>query len=56
MAIAALEGRTAVTIDDIRCVVTLILHHRLRKDPLEAIYSGYKVGKGSNQVFCGAVA
>ncbi|MGL5196697.1 MAG: magnesium chelatase ATPase subunit I, partial [Chroococcales cyanobacterium] len=42
-AIAALEGRTEVTLDDIRRVITLCLRHRLRKDPLESIDSGYKV-------------
>ncbi len=50
-AIVALEGRTEVTIDDIRRVVTLCLRHRLRKDPLESIDSGYKVEKIFNQVF-----
>jgi magnesium chelatase subunit I len=50
-AIAALEGRTEVTIADIRRVVTLCLRHRLRKDPLESIDSGYKVEKVFNQVF-----
>jgi magnesium chelatase subunit I len=50
-AIAALEGHTEVTIDDIRRVVTLCLRHRLRKDPLESIDSGYKVEKVFNQVF-----
>mgnify|MGYP000550644627 CR=1 FL=1 len=50
-AIAAFEGRTEVTIDDIRRVVTLCLRHRLRKDPLESIDSGYKVEKAFNQVF-----
>jgi magnesium chelatase subunit I len=50
-AIAALEGRTEVTVNDIRRVVTLCLRHRLRKDPLEAIDSGYKVSKVFNQVF-----
>ncbi|WP_448562587.1 magnesium chelatase ATPase subunit I [Trichothermofontia sp.] len=47
-ALAALEGRTTVTVDDIRRVITLALRHRLRKDPLESIDSGYKVQK----VFC----
>jgi magnesium chelatase subunit I len=47
-ALTALEGRTEVTIDDIRRVITLSLRHRLRKDPLESIDSGYKVEK----VFC----
>jgi magnesium chelatase subunit I len=50
-ALAALEGRTEVTIDDIRRVITLCLRHRLRKDPLESIDSGYKVSKVFNQVF-----
>lgn len=47
-ALAAFEGRSAVTIEDIQRVVTLCLRHRLRKDPLESIDSGYKVQK----VFC----
>ncbi len=50
-AIASLEGRTEVTVDDIKRVITLCLRHRLRKDPLESIDSGYKVSKVFNQVF-----
>ena len=50
-AIAAFEGRTEVTVNDIRRVVTLCLRHRLRKDPMESIDSGYKVEKVFNQVF-----
>lgn len=50
-ALAAYEGRTEVTIDDIRRVMTLCLRHRLRKDPLESIDSGYKVQKSFNGVF-----
>lgn len=50
-ALAALEGRTEVTVDDIRRVVVMALRHRLRKDPLESIDSGYKVRKVFNQVF-----
>jgi magnesium chelatase subunit I len=50
-ALAACEGRTEVTIDDIRRVVTLCLRHRLRKDPLESIDSGYKVQKVFDRVF-----
>jgi len=50
-AIAAYEGRTEVTVDDIRRVMTLCLRHRLRKDPLESIDSGYKVEKTFNRVF-----
>ncbi|MFZ9736516.1 MAG: magnesium chelatase ATPase subunit I [Prochlorotrichaceae cyanobacterium] len=47
-ALAAYEGRTEVTVEDIQTVVPLSLRHRLRKDPLESIDSGYKVQK----VFC----
>jgi magnesium chelatase subunit I len=50
-AIAALEGRTEVTVNDIKRVITLCLRHRLRKDPLESIDSGYKVQKVFNEVF-----
>ncbi|MGJ3244590.1 MAG: magnesium chelatase ATPase subunit I [Elainellaceae cyanobacterium] len=50
-ALAALEGRTDATVDDIRRVVVLCLRHRLRKDPLESIDSGYKVMKVFSQVF-----
>jgi magnesium chelatase subunit I len=50
-AIAAYEGRTEVTVDDIRRVIALSLRHRLRKDPLESIDSGYKVEKAFGRVF-----
>lgn len=50
-AIAAFEGRTDVTVNDIRRVIGLCLRHRLRKDPLESIDSGYKVDKVFVQVF-----
>ncbi len=50
-AIAAMEERTEVTIDDVRRVMPLCLRHRLRKDPLETIDSGYKVEKSINRVF-----
>jgi magnesium chelatase subunit I len=46
-----LEGRTEVTVDDVRRVITLCLRHRLRKDPLESIDSGYKVEKAFARVF-----
>ncbi|MGF1478397.1 MAG: magnesium chelatase ATPase subunit I [Cyanophyceae cyanobacterium] len=51
MALAAFEGRTEVEVDDVRRVITLCLRHRLRKDPLETIDSGYKVEKAFNRVF-----
>lgn len=50
-ALSAFEGRTEVTVDDIKRVITLCLRHRLRKDPLESIDSGYKVQKVFNQIF-----
>lgn len=50
-ALAAFEGRTQVTVDDIRRIIRLCLRHRLRKDPLESIDSGYKVEKAFNRVF-----
>lgn len=50
-ALAAFEGRNEVTVNDIRRVVTLCLRHRLRKDPLESIDSGYKVEKVVNEIF-----
>ncbi|MBI4782718.1 MAG: magnesium chelatase ATPase subunit I [Oscillatoriophycideae cyanobacterium NC_groundwater_1537_Pr4_S-0.65um_50_18] len=50
-ALTALDGRTEVTVDDIKRVIVMALRHRLRKDPLESIDSGYKVGKVFDQVF-----
>jgi magnesium chelatase subunit I len=47
-ALAAFEGRTEVTDDDVARVVACCLRHRLRKDPLEQIDSGERVVK----VFC----
>ncbi len=50
-ALAALEGQTVVTVDHIRRVIPLCLRHRLRKDPLESIDSGYKVEKAFSETF-----
>lgn len=50
-ALAAFEGRTEVNVSDIARVIVLCLRHRLRKDPLESIDSGYKVGKVFQEVF-----
>tara|TARA_Y100001968_G_scaffold316836_1_gene345147 strand:+ start:171 stop:1217 length:1047 start_codon:yes stop_codon:yes gene_type:complete len=47
-ALAAFEGRTEVTEEDIARVISCSLRHRLRKDPLEQIDSGDRVVK----VFC----
>ena len=40
-----------VTVDDIQRVIVMALRHRLRKDPLESIDSGYKVQKIFCQIF-----
>ena len=47
-ALAAFEGRTEVTEDDVARVASCCLRHRLRKDPLEQVDSGERVVK----VFC----
>jgi magnesium chelatase subunit I len=50
-AYAAYNGSQKVTIGDISKIITLCLRHRLRKDPLESIDSGDKVGKVFKEVF-----
>jgi len=50
-AYAAFQGKTVVSINDIEKIVVLCLRHRLRKDPLEAIDSGYKVKKTFEDIF-----
>ncbi|AGY59551.1 magnesium chelatase ATPase subunit I [Gloeobacter kilaueensis JS1] len=50
-ALAAFEGRASVTAQDIERIIVLCLRHRLRKDPLETIDSGYKVEKVFRRVF-----
>ncbi|PZO21170.1 MAG: magnesium chelatase ATPase subunit I [Leptolyngbya foveolarum] len=50
-ALAAYEGRTEVTLEDIQTVIALCLRHRLRKDPLESIDSGFKVEKTFSKTF-----
>ena len=50
-ALAAYEGRTEVTLEDIQKVIALCLRHRLRKDPLESIDSGFKVEKTFSKAF-----
>ena len=50
-AYAAYEGRTSVTANDIKSIITMCLRHRLRKDPLETIDSGDKVLKTFLKVF-----
>ncbi|BDA51820.1 magnesium-chelatase subunit ChlI (chloroplast) [Coccomyxa sp. Obi] len=50
-ALAAFEGRTEVTPQDIFRIIPLCLRHRLRKDPLESIDSGDKVREAFKRVF-----
>jgi magnesium chelatase subunit I len=50
-AYAAYNNRDKVTVDDIGQIITLCLRHRLRKDPLESIDSGDKVGKVFKEIF-----
>jgi len=50
-ALCAFDGRTEVTEEDIKKVVTLCLRHRLRKDVLDTMDSGDRVSKVYDQVF-----
>lgn len=50
-ALVAFENRTEVTPKDIFTVITLCLRHRLRKDPLESIDSGFKVQQAFKKIF-----
>jgi magnesium chelatase subunit I len=50
-ALAAFEGRTEVTPQEIFRVIPLCLRHRLRKDPLESIDSGDKVREIFKKIF-----
>lgn len=50
-AFCAFDGRTTVTEEDVRRVITLCLRHRLRKDVLDTMDSGDKVSKVCAEVF-----
>ena len=50
-ALAAFEGRTEVSEDDVARVASCCLRHRLRKDPLEQVDSGDRVVKMFCKVF-----
>nr|YP_011006859.1 Magnesium chelatase subunit I [Lessonia variegata]WAM64146.1 Magnesium chelatase subunit I [Lessonia variegata] len=50
-AYAAFEGKKNVLMEDIQKIIVLCLRHRLRKDPLESIDSGYKVKKVFEEIF-----
>ena len=50
-ALAAFEGRSEVSEEDIARVVSCSLRHRLRKDPLEQVDSGDRVIKAFCKIF-----
>nr|YP_003289253.1 Magnesium chelatase subunit I [Ectocarpus siliculosus]CAT18828.1 Magnesium chelatase subunit I [Ectocarpus siliculosus]CAV31284.1 Magnesium chelatase subunit I [Ectocarpus siliculosus] len=50
-AYTAFQGKDSITIEDIEKIIVLCLRHRLRKDPLESIDSGYKVKKVFEEIF-----
>ena len=50
-ALVSFENRQECTPKDIFTVITLCLRHRLRKDPLEQIDSGFKVQEVFKKVF-----
>ncbi|HEX8116031.1 MAG TPA: VWA domain-containing protein, partial [Pyrinomonadaceae bacterium] len=50
-ALAALEGRRAVTVDDVRRVAPMSLRHRLRRDPLEQGGGSARVERAAEDVF-----
>nr|QIE12482.1 Magnesium chelatase subunit I [Ectocarpus siliculosus] len=50
-AYTAFQGKDRITIEDIEKIIVLCLRHRLRKDPLESIDSGYKVKKVFEEIF-----
>ncbi|HSO75979.1 MAG TPA: magnesium chelatase ATPase subunit I [Blastocatellia bacterium] len=50
-ALAALEGRTIVTANDVKAVATMSLRHRLRRDPLERIDSGVRIEQAVDELF-----
>merc|ERR1711972_162121 len=50
-AFCAFDGRTDVTEEDVKKVVTLCLRHRLRKDVLDTMDNGDKVQKAYEAAF-----
>ncbi len=50
-ALAALEGRKAVSAEDVRRVATMALRHRLRRDPLEQTGSGAALQQQLDNLF-----
>jgi magnesium chelatase subunit I len=50
-ALAALEGRSRASVDDVKRVATISLRHRLRRDPLEKIDSGSRIEQTVDELF-----
>lgn len=50
-ALAALESRTEVNLEDIHRTIVLCLRHRLRRDPMESINSGHKIQAAFQKYF-----
>jgi magnesium chelatase subunit I len=50
-ALAAFEGRTEVILSDIERTITLCLRHRLRRNPLQTISTGDKIGEIFKTIF-----
>jgi len=50
-ALAAFDGRTEVILNDIKRTITLCLRHRLRRDPMETISTGDKIGEVFKSIF-----
>ena len=50
-ALTAFEGRSEVTLEDIRKTATLCLRHRCRRDPMESINSGEKIDLAFQKIF-----
>nr|YP_009313438.1 Mg chelatase subunit e [Galaxaura rugosa]SCW21692.1 Mg chelatase subunit e [Galaxaura rugosa] len=50
-AFAAYQGRRNVEVNDIKNIIILCLRHRLRKDPLDNIDSGFKVKNIAEEIF-----
>ncbi|HKP85554.1 MAG TPA: magnesium chelatase ATPase subunit I [Blastocatellia bacterium] len=50
-ALAALEGRTSVIVEDVKRVAVMSLRHRMRKDPLERIDTGQRIEQAIETVF-----
>jgi magnesium chelatase subunit I len=54
-ALAAFDGRSEVTLEDIKNTITLCLRHRCRRDPMESINSGEKIDIAFQKVFIDSV-